>query len=549
MTGISATTRPFLTVDLDLYAPGGTLGDPLLAGGEAAGGEITRDAEVGEQTETIRASDLGYVSRAADAGGVRAWPATLSLALETERRADLTPNGAGAGASWGAIRLIDDGRYTGLAATRNTDARTARVRLGTKTWDDARMLHVDPPLASLIDVQAGIARNWIFEGQSVVIPLRDASYWLERPLQATLYAGTGTVEGTADLVGRPKPKARGGTAGNPIREISPVLIDPAARVYQYTDAAGTIVALYEGGKAVFTAGADTTNLWSGSTAPGAYRTDNAKGLFQLGSTPQGDITADVTGAFAAAGAVSSASEIARLLIVEDLALPASLVDTAAFTTVNAATGWTAGAYWDGATTVDGATAVGDLLRSVGARLLPTRAGLLRPVLIRAPSGTPVVSYDTGDILGVRVLPAPVDPPARRVRVAYRRIHTPRTGGLNATLTDARRQELASAWRYEAVVSTAIAAAYRRPSDPDPIGTALLVQANAATLATAMGALWSARRRLLAVELPVTVALAREVGDLVSLQWPLDDLSTGKIGLVVGEQLRWAEQIGTLYVLV
>jgi hypothetical protein len=549
MTGIVPTQAPFLVVDLDLYAPGGTLGPPLLAGSEGAGSEISRTPFTGEAVESVRASDVGYVSRAADAGGVRAWPATLSLALEIERRADLTPGGTGAGASWGAIRLIDDGRYSGLASTRNTDARTARVRLGRKTWDADRMLSVDPALATLIDVQTGVSRNWIFEEQTVIVPLRDPSYWLERPLQAAVYAGTGQAEGTAALAGRPKPKARGGTAAAPIREIGPVLIDPATNVYQYSDGPGTVVAVYEGGRAVFTPGADTANLWAGVTAAGSYRTDNARGLFQLGSPPVGDITADVTGAFPVAGAVTVASEIARHLMTEDLGLPAGLVDAAAFAAVAAAVPWQAGAYWDGSAGADGAVAVGYLLASIGARLLPTRGGLLRPVLIRAPAGTAVASYDTGRILGVTLLPAPLDPPARRVRVGWRRIHTPRTGGLNAAITAARRQELAEAFRFETATSVAIATAYRRPTDPAPVATALTVQADATAFAAALGTLWSARRLLLAVDLPIVTALAREVGDLVRIDWPLGDLAGGRTGLVVGDRLSWTDQTGTLYVLV
>ncbi|MCA6304541.1 MAG: hypothetical protein IM628_06950 [Phenylobacterium sp.] len=549
MTGIVPTEAPFLVVDLDLYAPGGTPGAPLLSWMEGAWMEITRVPFTGEAVESVRASDVGYVSRAADAGGVQAWPATLSLALEIDRRADLAVNGTGAGASWGAIRLIDDGRYSGLAATRNTDARTARVRLGRKTWDADRMLHVDPALATLTDVQVGVARNWQFEEQAVVVPLRDPSYWLERPLQATVYAGTGQMEGTASLAGRPKPKARGGTTAAPIREIAPVLIDPATNTYQYSDGPGTVVQVYEGGRAVFTAGADTTNLWAGSTAAGTYRTDNADGLFQLGAAPVGDITADVTGAFPIAGTVTVASEIARHLMTEDLGLPAGLVDTAAFSTIASSVAWTAGAYWDGSSPTDGAEAVGHLLASIGARLLPTRGGLLRPVLIRAPSGTAVASYDTGRILAVRILPPPVDPPARRVRVGWRRIHTPRTGGLSAAITAARRQELAEPFRFETVTSAAVAAAFRRPTDPAPIETALTVQADATALATAMGTLWSAKRLLLAVDLPILTALAREVGDLVRIDWPLGDLAGGKTGLVVGDRLSWTDQTGTLYVLV
>lgn len=547
--GLDPTTRPVLLVDIELTAPATGAGTVVRAIGARAIGAFTLVPTMAAGTETIRASDIGYASRGTDVGGTVGWPATLARALEVERRVDLAPNGTGAGAGWGVVRLIDDGRYAGLAGARNPDGRTVRIRLGAKIWDQARLMHVEPPLGSFVDVLVGVGRNWSFEDQSVVIPLRDPTYWLERPLQANVYAGTGGMEGIAALAGRGKPKARGGTALDPIREVAPVCIDPTNRIYQYNDGPGTVVALYEAGRAVFTFAGDTTDLWSGSTPAGQYRTDDADGLFQLGSTPVGDITADVTGRFPVAGTVTGASEIARYLMTEDLALPGQLVDDTAFATVAAATGWPAGWYWDGADPVDGAEAAGLFFRSVGARLVATRAGRLRPVLIREPTASPVARLDRAQIVGCRPVAFPVDPPARRLRVAGRRIHTARTSGLSAALTDARRAELAQEWRFETVTYGAVDVAYRRPSDPDPVQTALLRTADMAALASLLGAVYGTRRRLFALDLPVAVALRREVGDVVQVEFPLDDLAAGRPGLVVGETIRWAEQVGTLLVMV
>jgi hypothetical protein len=48
-----------------------------------------------------------------------------------------------------------------------------------------------------------------------------------------------------DLAGKRKPKTRGGTALNPVRNVTPTLIDPTNLIYQYSDGPGTVVNLYE----------------------------------------------------------------------------------------------------------------------------------------------------------------------------------------------------------------------------------------------------------------------------------------------------------------
>lgn len=82
--------------------------------------------------------------------------------------------------------------------------------------------------------------------------------------------------------------ARGAALNSP-----PDLIDPAALIYQFSDFPASIAALYEGGRETGIAYAgDVTDLYAGSTPPGHYRTDLARGRFQLGSTPAGAITCD-----------------------------------------------------------------------------------------------------------------------------------------------------------------------------------------------------------------------------------------------------------------
>lgn len=109
------------------------------------------------------------------------------------------------------------------------------------------------------------------------------------------YAGTGGIEGGADLKGKPKPWAFGAP-----RNIEPVLIDSVNSVFQFS-AYGAVKAV----EAVYERGADfgaslgdyaTYNALVAATIPeGRWGTCIAQGLIRMGAPPYGVITADVQG--------------------------------------------------------------------------------------------------------------------------------------------------------------------------------------------------------------------------------------------------------------
>ena len=145
---------------------------------------------------------------------------------------------------------------------------------------------------------------------------------------------------------------------------------------------------------------------------------------------------------------------------------------------------------------------------------------------------------------------PLAPPAYRWRVGYQRAYAVQTTDLSPSITGARKLIVAQQDRVATYLSSAVQAAWRRPSDPDRVVTALLASADATALATALGALWSAQqRRLYDVLLPLELALAFEIGQSVRLSWPTADLSGGVTGIVVGESLRSFDATATLTVLI
>jgi hypothetical protein len=106
-----------------------------------------------------------------------------------------------------------------------------------------------------------------------------------------------------------------------------------------------------------------------------------------------------------------------------------------------------------------------------------------------------------------------------------------------TVSATERERLAKPYRTAVWSDATNLTRYAQASRPDMVATALLQQADAQSLANSLGALWGVQRSLWQVTLPTASALLREIGDVVTLQWPADGLRTGALGQVVGDSLR------------
>jgi hypothetical protein len=512
-------------------------------------GALTLLPQVFASTNTLRVSDGGYRTAPADAGGVVSYPPLIEEAFAFDRAVNLDLMQSNVGASWGSVQISNaDRSFDTIVTSQNNDGRPVRILRGAKSIDTSRGLLLDPSYTTLSTVFAGVSTAWSLTETSLVVPLRDASYWFEQPIQTNLYQGTGGYEGPATLINTTKPKTRG-----TVFNVSPVLVDAANLIYQYTDGPGTVIALYEGGYPNRTSQGDTTNLYAGSTTSGLYRTDNSRGLFQLGNTPTGQITVDCSGAFVAAGMPGSAADIARYLLAEDLAVPTGYIDPYSFGQAAHNYPYPAGVHFASGETVDGIAAVDRALSGFGGMLFPGRDGALHCLVLTAPAigATPAAIYTTANAVSVvpTALPASLWPPPYRIRVGYQHNYTVQTSGLLGATTATQKQFLAQADRYAGTISGTIQTSYARPNDHEPIGGCLINYVDALAVSQYLMALWGTRRRLYAVEVPVDIGIARELGDVVRLVWPMDDLGGGKLGTIVGDSFRSADPTMTLRVLV
>lgn len=422
----------------------------------------------------------------------------------------------------------------GAAATTTilapAGAPAATLRAADKLFT-ARRIWTSPAYGDLDTMFVNMADTWQSGEMGITFPLRGADYWLDQPVQQSVYAGSGTYEGDAALTGHPKPKGRG-----TFYNVEPVLISASKLIYQYTDGAGTITGLYENGNAGIVFESDTSNLFSGTTTAGKYRTDNTRGLFQLGSAPAGQITLNGTGQFPTAGSKTVLADIARYVLTEELAIPTDFIDTTSFSDA-ASTYAYAGGIWllPGET---GAQAVDRLLSSFGAKLSASRDGKLRVIALSAPSGTPVANLGSHNIIKIEpiALPSNLNPPPYRVRCAYRHNYTVQTN-VSVSATAAQVQFAGTEDRYSTFVDLDTLAAYRKPNDLAPFGGCLDGSANAQAVADRIGGMLSTLRRLYAVTVPLSVGKDIDLGNVVQITYPLDVLRDGALGRVHREQFR------------
>lgn len=132
----------------------------------------------------------------------------------------------------------------------------------------------------------------------ISIRIKDRQLDLQQPLQPNLYLGNNALpagfEGIfGDLFGKPKPQLYGGSVLN----VPAVLVNTSLLAFQVKDGAiSSVAAVYDQGLTL-TASSDYTDvadLVANAPTASHYRVLPAYGLIRLGSTPAGQITADVT---------------------------------------------------------------------------------------------------------------------------------------------------------------------------------------------------------------------------------------------------------------
>ena len=380
-------------------------------------------------------------------------------------------------------------------------------------WDGAEVIvkvgEAGAALQYYFTIFTGQAKSIEFDDLSVSVVLRDQQATFDVDFPSALYAGSGGVEGSANLTGAPKPLCFG-----QVYNIEPVLVDATNRIYQvHTGQIEAINTVYQGGVALATS---------------AYSVDLTNGRFTLDSAPDDVITADAQGAKPGGSYKSTVADIINHIVVTHTALASGDLVSATFSALNTANSSVVGIYVATSTTI--LDVLDQLINTVGGFYGFNREGKFEVGQIILATGTAAAEFDASTIIEITRLAPAV--PNYQARVEYK--HNYRTfseAEFGDSVTTAQRDYLMRPALVAVSTDTAIQTPYPN-SDPLIVPSLFSTSANAATEAARLLTLYKTQReiyRILVKSQPYTLKL----NDVVKVTFGRYNLASGKLFRLVG----------------
>lgn len=352
---------------------------------------------------------------------------------------------------------------------------------------------------------------------------------LDKPLLTNTYAGTttsgglGTVEGDSDMTDQIKQKLWG-----TVHNVRCVDVNHYDLVWQVSDGPVVSIVAYDGGVALTNDGdvGNLTALFAASILPGHYTTCVSLGLFRVGTSPVGGVTADVVEGATAAD--RTAGQIARRMMswymaMYGVSVSLSSADVAALDAANPAE---CGVIVHDTET--GLDAISRVLNSIGGWMLPQSdsATMFNCGRLDLPSGGAVVSYDFDDSINGN--PQRVESgddgkgvPAWKIIVRYDQLDQVQGASeLFGQVTEndpIRTQYLGQEWRQASAEDSSVLTKW--PNAPTlTIDTRLISQTDAQAEATRLLAIYGALRDIWRMTVPMSEDPADDpgIGEIVEL---------------------------------
>lgn len=313
------------------------------------------------------------------------------------------------------------------------------------------------------------------DGSVLRVRLREQFFELNERVCPT-FLGTGEDEGTADMVGQPKPMVFG-SAYN----ASPVLLDPAYLTYlvsatgyvfgHHAKDSGSVIARdvndneevlviepIPGGGSIYR----PARLDEIEVAIGHYRTDCDAGMIRLGSPPVGQVTVDAAARTVVDALTTTTDNPAD--VIKDVLGWAGIATTGASSQIDAddfddLSDWAdteesrVGYYVRDLSTTF-ARVISDIAASIGAWIGADRLGKFRTAIVIDPADmTSTLSIGEDDVISIRRVVSG-DPgkgvPYSTITQKYPRNWTPQSSGLAGVVPPAVRKEVAEQFPLSAV---------------------------------------------------------------------------------------------------
>lgn len=402
-----------------------------------------------EGTALLRWANRGYISAPTDAPA-SAWhePRVLGEVELAASIADALGLGGRAALGVGEILLANhDHALDDLIRWGRADGRRITLRVGEVA--DARASDAGAPLAACRRVLVGRTARFVAWGTTARLALADALEAIGGPLQPVVYAGTGGMEGQAELAGQPKPVTFG-----QVFNIAPVFLgnvdlgDGALPTYQSHWRA------IDGHTAVRERGVEMVEVGS-APGIGEWRDWPSAGAFQIGFSPAGAITADLRGDAVGFWAATLPEIVARLLTSLSPSLTPGDLDARSFDRAAIDLPGTIG--WHRAQPIDALAALEAICAGALAHLWATREGRIGLSALSPPAAAPDLVLDRPDIIAAEPTPAPASfwPLPAAIEVEHGRTWEVLTD-LAGSVPEGLRARLSAASQVARVVSSTAA---------------------------------------------------------------------------------------------
>jgi hypothetical protein len=352
---------------------------------------------------TVYLSDQGFITEPSDTPSSQYFLAQVDNPVQIQTSI-LSGDTLGAGnQSFGAIVIANgNGKLDYLQDYRWSNRRVV-IKAGVNGFTYSQFSTVFEGSANGIEV----------DDERVTITMQDYRAKVDQLLVPGVYAGTGGLEGGADIANKPKPLCYG-----VVNNIEPALVDAVNLIYQIHD--GSIQAVDEirdNGVAIANAG-NTSNIQTASVPAGFFMTDLSKGYFKLGATPAGRITCDAQGENGNGGYVSTIGAIIGRIVKTRLgagSLSSNDIDAGALNRLDAVVSGPSGIYLPDR--VSASKVIDDMIPPVGAYWTFSRQGQLTAGVLQSPS-SPVftINSDLIDDQGISIQNTIA--PAWRISVGY-----------------------------------------------------------------------------------------------------------------------------------